>query len=226
MKHCHICGRTRPLDDFGLCRAMGDGRQTRCNECRLRYRESHRAELASKERARQVRLGEVLRVKRREYEQAHREQSRARAAQWRREHPERWRDLRRKHKRLRQGMDPETAAFAALLLGDPCSYCGRPAETIDHIVALNEGGANHWSNLTAACFRCNQSKRTNPALLWWARGAWRRWNSWDCGEDAVYSLTTVAATVPEAIAKLVRSCLESRERHGGPNWRPAVKAPA
>lgn len=45
-------------------------------------------------------------------------------------------------------------------------------------------------------------------------------NSYDCGQDAVYALTTRASTVPEAVAKLVRSCLERRARYGGPDWRP------
>lgn len=45
-------------------------------------------------------------------------------------------------------------------------------------------------------------------------------NAWDCGEDAIYSLTTGATTVPQAVARLVRSCLETRARYGGPAWRP------
>ena len=47
-------------------------------------------------------------------------------------------------------------------------------------------------------------------------------NSWDCGEDATYSMTCPAKTVEEAIAAMVESTLRDRRRHGGSvNWRPA-----
>jgi len=46
-------------------------------------------------------------------------------------------------------------------------------------------------------------------------------NSWDCGEDATYSLTCVASTVEESIGKMVESVMRSRLRHGGPKWRPS-----
>jgi hypothetical protein len=45
-------------------------------------------------------------------------------------------------------------------------------------------------------------------------------NSWDCGEDATYSLTCKARTAEEAVGKLVGSVLSSRRRYGGRNWRP------
>jgi hypothetical protein len=46
-------------------------------------------------------------------------------------------------------------------------------------------------------------------------------NSWDCDEDATYSLTCAARTAEQAVAKLVESVLDSRRRYGGRNWRPA-----
>lgn len=49
-------------------------------------------------------------------------------------------------------------------------------------------------------------------------------NSWDCDEDAIYSLTCRATTVAEAVAAVVKSYVETRERHGGSNWRPAEAA--
>lgn len=46
-------------------------------------------------------------------------------------------------------------------------------------------------------------------------------NSWDCGEDAIYSLTCRATTVAEAVAAVVESYTQTRERHGGRHWTPA-----
>ena len=49
-------------------------------------------------------------------------------------------------------------------------------------------------------------------------------NSWDCGEDATYSITMPAASIEDGIAGLVGSVLRSRRRHGGRGWRPEAQA--
>lgn len=52
-------------------------------------------------------------------------------------------------------------------------------------------------------------------------------NSWDCGEDAIYSLSCPAATLEEAMAKYTEAVYNSRRRHGGSvNWKPAELATA
>jgi 5-methylcytosine-specific restriction endonuclease McrA len=51
------------------------------------------------------------------------------------------------------------------LMGDPCAYCGEPAENgIDHITAVIRGGSSHWENLTACCLKCNKLKGTKQLL--------------------------------------------------------------
>jgi hypothetical protein len=45
-------------------------------------------------------------------------------------------------------------------------------------------------------------------------------NSWDCDEDAIYSMSTEARTPAAAVGAFVSSALESRFRYGGMNWRP------
>lgn len=39
-----------------------------------------------------------------------------------------------------------------------CAYCGKRAESIDHIHPISRGGKNNWMNVVAACKRCNTSK--------------------------------------------------------------------
>jgi 5-methylcytosine-specific restriction endonuclease McrA len=39
-----------------------------------------------------------------------------------------------------------------------CAYCGRRAETIDHVVPRSRGGSHAWENCVASCMRCNHSK--------------------------------------------------------------------
>lgn len=40
-------------------------------------------------------------------------------------------------------------------------------------------------------------------------------NSWDCGDDAIYSLSTDGQSVESAVAKVVESAFLDRRRHGG-----------
>ena len=39
-----------------------------------------------------------------------------------------------------------------------CAYCGRRADTIDHVVPRSRGGLHSWENCVAACRQCNSRK--------------------------------------------------------------------
>jgi 5-methylcytosine-specific restriction endonuclease McrA len=43
--------------------------------------------------------------------------------------------------------------------GGRCQYCGRKADSIDHVIPRSRGGAHSWENVVAACGRCNSTKR-------------------------------------------------------------------
>jgi 5-methylcytosine-specific restriction endonuclease McrA len=49
---------------------------------------------------------------------------------------------------------------AGLLARDQhsCAYCGRHANTIDHVQPRSRGGRNTWLNTVASCHRCNNQK--------------------------------------------------------------------
>lgn len=42
--------------------------------------------------------------------------------------------------------------------GRRCGYCGKTANTVDHIVPRSRGGEGVWTNTVAACGPCNQRK--------------------------------------------------------------------
>jgi 5-methylcytosine-specific restriction endonuclease McrA len=46
-----------------------------------------------------------------------------------------------------------------------CAYCGQQADTVDHITPLAKGGTNDPDNLTAACNRCNATKKDSTAFF-------------------------------------------------------------
>lgn len=42
--------------------------------------------------------------------------------------------------------------------GHRCAYCSGPAETVDHVLPRSRGGLHEWTNVVAACGRCNHRK--------------------------------------------------------------------
>lgn len=42
--------------------------------------------------------------------------------------------------------------------GHTCGYCGKPANTVDHIVPRSRGGLTEWLNTVASCLKCNHKK--------------------------------------------------------------------
>lgn len=42
--------------------------------------------------------------------------------------------------------------------GHTCAYCGIKADTIDHVRPRSRGGLHVWTNVVAACARCNHRK--------------------------------------------------------------------
>lgn len=47
-----------------------------------------------------------------------------------------------------------------------CTYCDKPATTIDHVVPLVRGGTNHEGNLTPCCKTCNSAKAGWTVVEW------------------------------------------------------------
>lgn len=72
---------------------------------------------------------------------------------------------------LRGRADSETKEYIAIILKDPCVYCGNQADTIDHIVPFARGGSNHWTNLAPACRSCNCKKKAVSMLQFFMEAA-------------------------------------------------------
>ncbi len=55
--------------------------------------------------------------------------------------------------------------------GPDCVLCGRPGNSVDHIIPRNQGGTNDPSNLRVLCVRCNSSRpKTIPPASATAQG--------------------------------------------------------
>jgi 5-methylcytosine-specific restriction endonuclease McrA len=87
--------------------------------------------------------------------------------------------------------------------GHQCAYCGTRADTIDHVRPRSRGGQHVWTNVVAACARCNHRKgdrllaemgwqltaapaqppATVAVVMGWARKepSWQRYLAWSAG---------------------------------------------
>jgi len=65
----------------------------------------------------------------------------------------------------------------ALILRDPCAYCGAPAAHLDHVLPLARGGTDARRNLAPACARCNIEKGNRTPEEWkaWRIARGRQW---------------------------------------------------
>jgi len=50
-----------------------------------------------------------------------------------------------------------------------CIYCGKPSESIDHILPRSKGGLSNTENCVPACLSCNGDKSNNEAFHWYRR---------------------------------------------------------
>ncbi len=78
-----------------------------------------------------------------------------------------------------------------------CGYCGKRAETIDHVIPRSRGGAHVWENVVASCKACNHRKADR--LL-----------------DEIGWTLNVTPKVPRGLHwRLING-----EYHGDPQWAP------
>lgn len=65
-------------------------------------------------------------------------------------------EKRNRHSRMHRRVDPTVRR--EVMASGVCSYCGNPAEVVDHIVPVARGGTRFRRNLAAACWLCNSEK--------------------------------------------------------------------
>ncbi|NDD45106.1 MAG: HNH endonuclease [Synechococcaceae bacterium WB9_4xC_028] len=53
--------------------------------------------------------------------------------------------------------------------GKSCIYCGKPSESIDHVLPRSRGGLSVTENCVPACLSCNGHKSDADAFDWYRR---------------------------------------------------------
>jgi 5-methylcytosine-specific restriction endonuclease McrA len=193
----------------------------RARERNRRYREANRAqELNRSRRYREANRAQDLERKRR-YREANRERNR----EQNREASRRYREANRERARItithasqtrrarkRGAIDPCQPVTRAIvgrrnmLFGNVCCFCGASGRlTLEHVVALANGGLHVPSNLAPACGPCNSSKQDTPVEAWYPRQPFFdpvRWeflqantgNRWAVAEQLSLAFTLPAPT--------------------------------
>lgn len=178
MKTCKSCEAEKPLTEgFHRDRSKPDGRRNICKACGTLAAKQWNHENADRHRANADRWADENRERMRELWRAYYARNadsgaRERRRAYRQAHPEQYQEYARRRRARLAGATPgatDTAEFRSILLRDPCTYCGGEANAVDHIVPLSSGGADDWTNLTAACGLCNSRKRTAPLLVFLER---------------------------------------------------------
>lgn len=64
-----------------------------------------------------------------------------------------------------RGYDAEYIRNRRIVLatGDPCHWCGAPAQTADHLLPLSRGGTSDLDNLVPSCKPCNYGRGNRMA---------------------------------------------------------------
>lgn len=193
--HCAECGRNKRHVAKGLCQRCYDyqwrednperhaasyrkwyeknGERVRENR-RQRYKNNpeHHAEYSHWWYANnRERVAETSR----QWREDHREHHAKLARQWKKANPDKRREHDR-HRRARKAnaiIEPVDEAAVYELCNRTCLYCGATEDlTLDHIVALANGGAHSEDNLVVACRKCNSSKRIKSLEDWLRMQPW------------------------------------------------------
>ena len=88
----------------------------------------------------------------------------ARAAQWKKDNPFSVKQCDQKRRAILQGAagynytTAEHIKARFEMWGGMCYMCGKPANSVDHVIPISKGGAHFPANLRPACISCNSSK--------------------------------------------------------------------
>lgn len=160
MKICKSCGELLALECFSKNRSNKDGLNTRCKECEKARHKEYRKNNPHIQK---------------DYKESHKEQAKEHSRQYRKRHPECDFNNRckRRMKEEQQGRGFTTEQWKEMMeyFNWQCAYSGitltKDNRTIDHIVALNQGGEHEVWNLVPMYGSYNYSKRDKEWLEWY-----------------------------------------------------------
>jgi len=175
--HCVECGRNRRHEAHGLCKRCYNHQWREDHlEYQRQWGEKNREHKAEYNR----RWREANPEHKKEYDSQWRKAHAEYSGQWHEANPEynrQWAEANREKRREQEhryrarkngaAVGPVNEAAVYELYNRTCVYCGATQNlTLDHVVALADGGTDCQDNLVVACRRCNSSKRAKSLEDW------------------------------------------------------------
>jgi 5-methylcytosine-specific restriction endonuclease McrA len=172
-KACSKCKQIKPTSEFGTHKGSSSGLYSQCQPCRRLARAAYR-----KKNSKSIKLQQQANYAR------NKEKRKASVAAWQKTNPDKCKqyksiskkrnkeavaaDTRRRNaKRKANGVFAITKKELIRLSKGPCFYCKSTEKiTIDHVVAIDRGGADSIGNLVPACKSCNSQKRQLTIMEW------------------------------------------------------------
>ena len=168
-KRCARCGIVKPSSEFYRDNRRKDGLYSACKECH--YKRTEKWRTANREVALEIsrrskqRHRDVVNAKARERYWANREIMLERHRRWKRENPEKNRELTRRYVARKLQATVEPVDYEAIIKRDGmrCHICGKKIRSrkdlhFDHIVPLSKGGEHSMKNVACAHAKCNLQK--------------------------------------------------------------------
>jgi 5-methylcytosine-specific restriction endonuclease McrA len=154
---------------------LAPGGVERRRERNAAYERENAGKIRERRARHRQRTPEKYRERNARWERNNPEKVREKRARYRRNNPEKARERTRRRRALRsagrrQSLFPLTLAqkherFA--LFGNACAYCGtKGGLSVDHVLALHNGGHDDWQNVIPACLPHNCSKQHRPVEAW------------------------------------------------------------
>lgn len=194
-KLCKRCDTVKPITEFRKDRSKKSGYGSYCKPCSSEIAKAWQRNNPEKRKARDdawyaknkerkaatdAKRLPAYRERRREIDRSRyagmtEGQRRERWNNWYRANKEYWNHYRRARSVIRrsQGADwqqfPDSLEYVLIISNDPCTYCGAPTQSVDHVVPVARGGSGEWTNLAPACLSCNSSKCDEPLLTFLLR---------------------------------------------------------
>jgi len=179
---CTLCDEIKPLAEFSKSARATSGHMSKCKTCDSEQRRQRRLRNLEEERRKDRARNHLRRDEKREYmrewsaknkkylqryRQAYYKANRTRILdlnrRWRAKHQPRVNFLKRAYKQRKRNAPGSFASeqFQALIqhYGRNCLCCGEQQElTADHVIPLNQGGADGIGNIQPLCASCNSAK--------------------------------------------------------------------
>jgi hypothetical protein len=182
MKTCTKCKTEKPFGYFSKDKQKKDGLQCWCKECKKKYNQENKVRIAKKSKKYRSKHQEELinyckewRIKNpdytKEYYRSNAEKIKKKSSRWKKENPEKVFNYNTKRRHFASHLGKEDWKHIMSQNDWKCFYCDTPLDknnrTIDHIIALNNGGTNDIENCVASCMSCNCSKKDIEVTEWY-----------------------------------------------------------